>query len=394
MPELMFAATAVMSPDPTHGFVLDLFDPLHPSCNTHAEMAYDVSAPFALRLENSPELRSDWLSFFGVDAPTREGLFFLEPYQRGKIPVVLVHGVLSNPVAWVDLANDLRAMPGFSSRYQIWAFRYATGTPFLASASRLRQDLYRAVATIDPAGQDPALRQITLVGHSMGGLVSELQVVGSEDRLWNAVASRPFESIVGDGEDLRSLHEMFFFDPHPHVQCVISIAAPHQGSEWAVRPAGRFGSLLARPDRRRAARHDALVIANPGAFSAEVADRVPTSIDMLDPESNVLKTIATLPKSPRAEIHTIFGYGRERIASDPGDGVVAVESALSLRAASQTGVEASHTEIHRTLECVQEIVRILNERSSRLATRNAFEHGPMLPENPQPRISGQEGSIR
>ena len=35
---------------------------------------------------------NDWLSFFGVDMPTEQGLFFLEPYQPGKIPVVMVHG--------------------------------------------------------------------------------------------------------------------------------------------------------------------------------------------------------------------------------------------------------------------------------------------------------------
>ena len=72
------------------------------------------------------------------------GLFMVEPYQPGKIPVVMVHGLASNPLSWLDLANDLRAIPGFSDRFQIWGFRYSTGRPFLESATRLPQDLYRA----------------------------------------------------------------------------------------------------------------------------------------------------------------------------------------------------------------------------------------------------------
>ena len=92
---MTFAATAVVRPDANGGAVLELVDPLHPDpsyADPSATLARDVSAPFALRMASSPELATDWLSFFGVDVPTDEGLFFLEPYQAGKIPVVMVHG--------------------------------------------------------------------------------------------------------------------------------------------------------------------------------------------------------------------------------------------------------------------------------------------------------------
>jgi pimeloyl-ACP methyl ester carboxylesterase len=363
-PGMTFAATAVVRPDANGGAVLELFDPLHPDpacADPGATLARDLSAPFALRVFKSPELVTDWMSFFGVDVPTEQGLFFLEPYQPGKIPVVMVHGLLANPAAWMDMANDLRATPGFSERFQLWGFRYDTGDPFLASAGRLRGDLSRAVATVDPGGVDPALSQIALVGHSMGGLVSELQACGSEDRLWNAVANRPLAAIVTTPETRAVLQEMFFFDPQPNVRCVISLGAPHQGSNWAERPVGRLGSLLAVPEAWRSAQHEQLLSDNPGVFSHEVADRVPTSVDMLRPDSLVLATMATLPANPCVRFHTVFGVRRSTLAGGVTDGVVTVESALSPRAESATGVEASHARLHRELDATSEVLRLLDE---------------------------------
>jgi hypothetical protein len=368
-PGTLFAATALVRAGPTGGMTLELFDPLHPDPAAVAmaptPLASDLSAPFALRLASSPEMVNDWLSFFGVDAPTKEGLFFIEPYQPGKMPVVMVHGLLSNPIAWVDMANDLRAVPGFNDRFQLWAFRYDTGDPFLTSASRLRHDLDRAVATVGDG--DPALSQMVLVGHSMGGLISELQASSSEDRLWNAVANRPLSAIVTTPETRQALQDMFFFDPQPNVGCVISLSAPHQGSNWAVRPIGRLGSMLAQPEPERTARHAQLIQDNPGVFSDEVAVRVPTSVDMLNPDSALLRAIATLPASSCVRFHTVFGFGRSNLTEGEGDGIVAVTSAASPRAASQTGVDASHMTIHRKLETVSEVVRILNERWSAYA---------------------------
>jgi hypothetical protein len=106
---------------------------------------------------------------------------------------------------------------------------------------------------------------------------------------------------------------------------------------------------------------------NPGVFSAEVATRVPTSVDMLKPDSAILSAIASLPKDPRVRLHTVFGYGRSRLLDGEGDGVVSLESALSPTAATQVGVPSSHSKIHRQLETADEIVRILNEHLAEYA---------------------------
>ena len=50
----------------------------------------------------------------------KAGLYLVEPYQPGKIPVVLVHGLLSSPLTWAPLFNDLMADPKLRQRYQFW----------------------------------------------------------------------------------------------------------------------------------------------------------------------------------------------------------------------------------------------------------------------------------
>jgi hypothetical protein len=145
------------------------------------------------------------------------------------------------------------------------------------------------------------------------------------------------------------------------VRRVIQIATPHEGSSWATRPIGWIGAALVRPDESTQARHEQLRNNNPNVFSPEVERRVPTSIDMLDPNSNVLKAIATLRTNPCVRFHTVYGYGWCNLCEGQGDGVVSVRSATSFKAASHFGVKAWHTTVHRKLETVAEVARILQE---------------------------------
>src|SRR6185437_8867600 len=110
---------------------------------------------------------------------SRAQLVMLAPYQPGKIPVVFVHGLLSDPTTWITLGNSLNSQPWFRERYQVWAFRYPSGVPFLISAATLRRELNAAIAASPGAAEDPAVSQMVLIGHSMGGLISKLQVTDS-----------------------------------------------------------------------------------------------------------------------------------------------------------------------------------------------------------------------
>ena len=74
-----------------------------------------------------------------------EGLLFLFPYRRGRIPLVLVHGTASSPGRWADLVNELQHDRLIFEKYQIWLFLYNTGNPIGYSGGLLRRSLEKAV---------------------------------------------------------------------------------------------------------------------------------------------------------------------------------------------------------------------------------------------------------
>ena len=65
----------------------------------------------------------------------RTGIYMVDPYLPGKIPVVFVHGLMSSPAAWTNAMNELRGDPEFRKRYQFWMYFYSTGNPLLASGA-------------------------------------------------------------------------------------------------------------------------------------------------------------------------------------------------------------------------------------------------------------------
>jgi hypothetical protein len=157
----------------------------------------DPSAALALTFTGVPILELETLGLLGrLSGLMRERppLVSATPYRPGLIPVVFVHGTASSTVRWAKMYNRLVGDPEIRSRFQFWFFQYDSGTPIALSALHLREALSTAVARLDPEGQDPALRQMILIGHSQGGLLVKMQVVSSGDRLWNAVSRQPLRS--------------------------------------------------------------------------------------------------------------------------------------------------------------------------------------------------------
>jgi pimeloyl-ACP methyl ester carboxylesterase len=361
----VFAATAVLRSE-TGKPTIELYNPYAIAAidfgDRRMPLAADLSAPLAYyAIHETPNVNPiSW--FLDPGASTgEEGLYFLEPYQPGKIPIVFVHGLVSSPSTWTDMVNDLRATPGFDEHYQVWAFRYATGSSFLRAAAHLRRSLYEAVETVDPIGDDPALRAIVLVGHSMGGLVSKLQSVDSRNALWRAVANRPFDQIRADERTRRDLSEVLFFEPHPNVRRVVFIAVPHGGSSFAARPVGRVASLLASSEDERSERYERLMADNPDIFSPVVRRRLPTSIDMLEPSNPLLVAIRSLPVSGEVAMHSVIGTGGVLSPIVASDGIVPVASAEHRGAITTTYVRANHEHVHRDASAVRQMQAILSQ---------------------------------
>ena len=129
-------------------------------------MESDPTAALAYQLNDSPIYAMEIAGFLNGSVFTsglfpkdraQDGIFTMQPYRPGKIPVVLVHGTASSPARWAELINELNGDPKISERFQIWLFIYDSGRPVGYSAGRLRKALTNTVHELDPEGKDPRI---------------------------------------------------------------------------------------------------------------------------------------------------------------------------------------------------------------------------------------------
>ncbi len=343
--------------------VLDLANPVEIAAvhigPARPHLAADLTAPLLDMLEGMP--RSGIEGFLQPFGPgdTQPRLEMLEPHQPGRIPVVFIHGLASDQGTWYDMLNELRAWPVFHRKFEPWVYNYPTGASFLQSAAVLRRQLTAAVRAIDPRGTDRAVQNMVLVGHSMGGLHSKLQVVASGTAVWNAIAERPFDEIRLRPELKRAVAPAYFFEPLPFVKRVVFIATPHRGSSLASLGVGRLASLTVRQPPEMQAIHDEVVRLNPGDFRPEYERRLPTTVDVLQPDSGILQAVEGLRVPCWVTTHSIVGDVHPSITGGRDDCVVPVESAHTNGAVSEIMVPASHTKVHHHPRAIAELERIL-----------------------------------
>ena len=119
----------------------------------------------------------------------RTGLYFLQPYDPDRIPLVFVHGLFSTPFTGCKRSMDSRRIPEIRKHYQFWVFAYPTGNPILYSAFRLREELARVDKLY------PNHRPYVVVGHSMGGILTHMQVVTITRAMWEKALGETAKSI-------------------------------------------------------------------------------------------------------------------------------------------------------------------------------------------------------
>jgi pimeloyl-ACP methyl ester carboxylesterase len=325
-------------------------------------LAADFTTPLAYLGEN---MAKSALAFAGAINPEKlaekTGIYQLHPYRPGKIPVLLIHGLASSPDTWIPMLNELRGDPVLRERYQFWCAYYPTGYPSPVSVARLRKELHELQQTIDPQGTDPALRNMVVVGHSMGGLVSRLMVQSSGDAVWNAFFTRPRDQIVMTPEIREWAESVLYFQPEPTVRRMVFIATPHRGSNMANKWIGRISSKLVRPSPRIHEYRESLTQANgPEIFQPTYRDRMLNSIDNLEWESPMLKTLNSLPMAPGMPYHSIVGNITRRENLDRvTDGVVNYESAHFEGSQSELMIPYFHTRCTAKPEPIEEVRRIL-----------------------------------
>jgi pimeloyl-ACP methyl ester carboxylesterase len=343
--------------------VLDLANPVEIAAvkigPTTPHLAADLTAPLLDVLDATPPSGiQGFIQPFGR-GDTQPQLEFLEPHIPGRIPVIFIHGLASDQGTWFDTINELRAWPEFHRRFEPWLFRYPTGASFLYVSAMLRHQVTEAVVCLDPDGHEQGLRQIVLVGHSMGGLHAKMMVVDSGTAIWDTAATVPIDAIHAPPEAKTFLRRLAFFRPVPNVTRVIYIATPHRGSVLASLGVGRLASLAVREPPEMKALHARLMQANPGVFRPEYASEVLTSIDLLQPRSPTLQAIEGLRPACWVTTHSIVGDFHGSLLGGRDDCVVAVESAHTPGAQSEISVPEKHTRVHHHPLSVAELKRIL-----------------------------------
>jgi pimeloyl-ACP methyl ester carboxylesterase len=281
----------------------------------------------------------------------KTGLYFLQPYDPDRIPVVFVHGLISTPFDWVKTINGLQADPEIRKHYQFWVFAYPTGNPVLYSALRLREELVK-VDKVYPNHKD-----YVLVGHSMGGLLSQAQVTNVTRADWEKTIGGPMMALFATLKPADLVAKATTFRANPRIKRVVFICTPHRGSKMASGGIGELGIKLI-----------SLPVDLETTLKSEIPEetlrkinngRLPNSVSNLKPSAPYL---AVINKQPiHASYHSIIGNrGKPGPLAESSDGVVPYWSSHLDGAKSECIVPGPHgsCELPQTIAELDRILRL------------------------------------
>jgi pimeloyl-ACP methyl ester carboxylesterase len=311
----------------------------------------DFSAPLAYY----PQKSEYWEGIMGAlrvsDYMKTTGLYMLQPYDPDRIPLIFVHGLISTPRMWRNVINELEKDPVLRQRYQCWVFAYPTGNPPLYSALRLREELEK-VRKLYPDSKD-----MVLVGHSMGGILSHTQVITVDRSAWDVIGKDQAGRFFANVRPGDLVERCTIFKANPHVDRAIFICTPHRGSEMAIGTIGELAiKLITLPVD--------IVSTAAGTVGSSISivtgdpNRMPTSIDGLSPRNPTLKMLDTRPiEVPH---HSIIGDRGKGDSPDSSDGVVEYWSSRLKSAESEKIVPGPHgsCELPETLDELRRLLHL------------------------------------
>ncbi len=352
------AATAILRIDDAGGQLrkarieatLDLFTMPGPSwveiSGQTVPLEVETTAALAYMLAESPVWKQEIEGFLRgtgvVDETTR--LAALQPFHAGRIPVVLVHGTASSAGRWAQMVNELMNDARIQERYQFWLFTYDTGNPILYSAMLLREALAAAVRRFDPAGTDPALRQMVVIGHSQGGLLTRLAASDGGNAFWESVSRKSFAEakIAARSRDL--VERTVFVKPVPGVRRVIFVATPHGGSYVAGNPLAHWvARFISFPLDVMHAATDLVDPDEDALARSRSTGRFTNAVGNMTPGSSFVEALARVPLAPDVTAHSIVAVQGDDGPEGLDDGVVEYESAHVDFVESELVVRSGHS---------------------------------------------------
>jgi pimeloyl-ACP methyl ester carboxylesterase len=334
-----------------------------PTANVEGEvrpLAADFSAPISYyRPPANLALFGLMGGFWTSTYKYKSGLYFLQPYDPDRIPLVFVHGLFSTPFTWVQTINGLQADPEIRKHYQFWVFAYETGNPILYSALQLREELARVDQLY------PHHRPYVVVGHSMGGMLTHAQVTTVTESMWEKALGELAKNIFRQNSSNSLIVRSLIYRANPRIQRVIFICTPHRGSDMASGGLGRFAiSMITLPVRLTTVMKDALTSAELVQLTGS-SKRLPNSVWGLKPSNPSFSVVNAPPIS--VPYHSIIGDRGKGNCPSCTDGVVAYWSSHLDGAKSELIVPGPHgsCELPQTIAELDRILRLNLGTSSR-----------------------------
>lgn len=328
-------------------------------------LAADYTAAMAAQLSRQRSQGVDLVGFLRPQVLFPDfGIFMQQPYDPTKIPVVFTHGLMSRPAAFRETLNTLQADPAIRSRYQFWYFRYPSGLPTLVTAARLRRDLDRALQFYDPQRKNPAFENTVLVGHSMGSIISNMQI---RDRagLRPKIFTDPVKLVTFGTELDEVVEELFKKPPAPQVSMAIFICGPHRGSNLAVNPLARLVATLVAVPRDLIALAPGRTLSGLTDVGRSLAQAAPQSINSLSPRNKSLSMTLQLPVKPGVTLASIIGDRGRGDSPNSSDGIVPYWSSHLDAVDSEKIVPYNHDAQDR-VQTIAEVCRLLLDHAAKV----------------------------
>jgi pimeloyl-ACP methyl ester carboxylesterase len=336
---------------------LELIDPYQVETISLAGKSRQLAADYgAATMLGLSKARIDKLGLARLLRPSRyndtANLNFMQPYDPKRIPVLMVHGLQDTPASFAPMYYKLLQDPEIRKNYQFWVFSYPSGYPYPYSASLLRRELDEVKS------EYPGHKNMVLIGHSMGSLVSRLMVTDVGDKLWIKAFGKPPAKTKLTGNSSQVLRKSLVFSDRKEVDRVLFYSGPHRGSILASNWIGATASRLVQvPGLVADVRNAALSVA-----SADIAgltiQSAPNSIGTLSPVNPFVQEINKHRITPRIPYHTIVGDRGKGDTPDSSDGVVAYWSSHLDGAVSEKIVPSGHSS-HQDPAGIEEARRIL-----------------------------------